>query len=350
MLMPRKKTKSKFSIFLLLKNIKFRMGFLFFLFLFVFLISFSVGVFQINPLDVAQILLRKIWQTKPFSEESVHVVMNVRLPRIVAATLVGASLAVSGSVYQGLFNNPMVSPDLLGSTAGASFGAALGIFLRVGTGRISFIAFVFGLASVFIAVIVAERYRKDKTLGLVLSGIMVGSLFRAALSFIKLVSDPTDQLPAITYWLMGSLASVRIQDLQLLVPMTLGSIAPLFLYRWQLNVMTLEETEARSLGVNIRWVRIVVIVCTTLATSACVAVSGMIGWVGLVIPHLCRRFVGYDFKYLLPASFFVGATFLIVVDNLSRTLATIEVPIGILTAFVGAPFFLYLILKGGKTS
>ncbi len=321
-----------------------RMGILFLLFVIVFLISFCVGHFSISPIHILKILFGQ----RQFDIREITVMTQVRFPRIIGATCVGGCLAVAGAVYQGLFNNPMVSADILGSTAGAAFGAALGIILGLGTTQVSIIAFVCGLLAVAVAVFVASRYRKDKTLGLVLSGIMVAALFRAGLSFVKLVADPTNELPAISYWLMGSLAGIKNQDLPLLVPMAIVGMIPLMLIRWRLNVMTLDETEARSIGMNTNRIRVLAIICSTLMTSACVAVSGMIGWVGLMIPHLCRKFVGADFKILLPSSLLMGATFLILVDDLARTLTTVEIPIGILTAFVGTPFFLHLILQGGK--
>ena len=276
------------------------------------------------------------------------VVINVRLPRIIAAALVGIALSTAGCVYQGMFKNPMVSPDILGSSAGSGFGAALGIFLGMGSAGITTSAFAFGILAVAVALVAAMKYKHNPTLGLVLAGIMIGSIFSAGTSFIKLVADPTDQLPAITYWLMGSLANIRLKDLLLLVPCVLVSIVPLLLLRWRLNVLTQEDEEAQALGVNVKCLRVVVIICATLMSSACVAVSGMIGWGGLVIPPFARKMVGCDYKYLLPATMLMGGSFLMVVDNIARTLATSEVPIGILTAFVGAPFFLYMILKGGR--
>lgn len=318
-------------------------------FLVIFLVSFSLGRFYVPVKQVVLILLNK-WILVPqtWTKQMAVVVLNVRLPRIIAAALVGMALASAGCVYQGMFNNPMVSPDILGSSAGAGFGAALGIFLGLGSVGITTLAFGFGMMAVGIALICTFKYKYNPTLGLVLSGIMIGSLFSAGTSFIKLVADPTNQLPAITYWLMGSLASIRMKDLVLLGPCVLMGVIPLILLRWRLNVLTLGDEEAKALGVNVRLLRLMVIACSTLMTSACVAVSGMIGWVGLVIPHFARKLVGCDYKYLLPAALLMGGSFLMVVDNLSRLIASSEVPIGILTSFVGAPFFLWMILKGGR--
>ena len=318
-------------------------------FLLVFFGSFSVGRYPVYPWDVLKIIINELFPIKQtWNSQMSLVVLNIRLPRIIAAALIGCALSTAGGIYQGMFKNPMVSPDILGSSAGAGFGAALGILCTFGYYGISFSAFIFGLIAVFLAVVAASRFRSNVTLGLVLAGIMIGSLFQACTSFIKLAADPTDELPAITYWLMGSLASIRIHDLQMLLPVMMVGLIPLYLLRWRLNVITLSEEEARSLGVNTKRIRILVILCATLVTAAAVAVSGMIGWVGLVIPHFARRIVGCDYKVLLPAIMLIGGSFLMVVDNVARTLTTSEVPIGILTAFIGAPFFLYLILQGGK--
>ena len=196
--------------------------------------------------------------------------------------------------------------------------------------------------------LISSRVKYNQTLGLVLAGMMISSLFTAAVSFLKLVADPNNTLPVITYWLMGSLASIRPKDLAFAAPGIIGGIIPIYLLRWKINVLTLGEEEARCIGVNTSAVRLAVVLCATLITSAAVSVSGLIGWVGLVIPHFARMLVGSDYRKMLPASLLLGASFLLVVDNFARLLATSEIPIGILTAFVGAPFFLWLILREGN--
>lgn len=320
------------------------------LFLICFFVSFAIGLYGVPVPEVIKIFISKILPIEHTWDSSMEiVVMNVRFPRIIAAGLIGGALAVSGGVYQGMFKNPMVSPDVLGTSAGAGFGAALGILMGVGYAGISLLSFGFGLLAVVIVCVISSKYKNNMAMGLILAGIMMGSLFSAGTSFLKLVADPTDQLPAITYWLMGSLASIRKEDLMLLVPVILLGMVPLFLLRWRLNVATLADEEAMALGVHIHRLRMGIIVCATLMTAVSVSVSGMIGWVGLVIPHFARKFAGNDYKYLLPATILMGGSFLIMVDNLARTLSTSEVPIGILTAFVGAPFFLYLLLKGGQS-
>lgn len=315
----------------------------------VFLLSFALGRFPVAPLELIKVLLSAIYPMEQTWQREVEtVVFQIRLPRIFAAIVIGTALSCAGATYQGLFQNPMVSPDLLGASAGAGFGAALAIFLGLNKFGVSLSAFFFGLITVFIVWAISTRVRLNPTLGLILTGIMIGSIFSAGLSYIKLVADPNNELPAITYWLMGSLASIRLNELAFAAIPIIISIIPLLFLRWKLNVMTMGEEEARTMGVNTRKVRLIVIFCATLATAASVSISGMIGWVGLVIPHFARMLVGADYRVLLPASMLLGASFLLIVDNFSRMLATQEIPLGILTSFVGAPFFLYLILRGGN--
>ena len=281
----------------------------------------------------------------PLSDDKV--VFAVRLPRVAAAALVGAALAVSGAAYQGMFRNPMVSPDILGASTGAGFGAAVAILLGAGYFGISAAAFCCGLLAVAAAWLVSRLSKADQAVALILAGMMISSLFSAGTSFVKLVADTQQQLPAITYWLMGSLSSIKDKDVVFLaIPVALGMI-PLFFLRWRMNLLTLGEEEAQSMGVNTRRLRGAVIVCATLLTSASVAVSGMIGWVGLVIPHFCRMLFGYDYRRLIPAGALFGAAFLLAVDDIARLVTTGELPLGILTAFVGAPLFVYLIVTGG---
>ena len=274
------------------------------------------------------------------------VLFNVRLPRILLACLVGCCLSSAGAAYQGIFQNPMAAPDILGASSGAAFGAALAILANASTRMISLSAFFFSLLTVALVWLISHRTRGKKVLGLVLAGIMVSSLFSAGTSFIKLVADPSNQLPAITYWLMGSLSGAKMSDISFaIVPMLIGLI-PLMLLRWRVNILSLGDDEARTMGVNVGRLRFVMIVSATLVTSSAVAVSGTIGWVGLVIPHLSRKLVGSNFRHLMPATMLFGALFLLLVDNISRNMFAVETPIGILTAFIGAPFFLYLIVKG----
>jgi len=273
-----------------------------------------------------------------------HAVLNIRLPRILLACLVGAGLSVSGSSYQGVFQNPMAAPDLLGASSGAAFGAALAIWLNLSGTAVTALAFFFSLGAVLAAFWIGQRSHGRKVVNLILSGVMISSLFSAGTSYIKLAADPNSQLPEITYWLMGSLSGATMEEVRFaLIPVLLGIII-LLVIAWRINVLSFGDEEARALGVNVGRLRLTVIICATLITAACVSVSGMIGWVGLVIPHLCRKLIGNDQRYLLPASLLFGASFLLAVDNISRNLLITEIPIGILTAFIGAPFFIYLML------
>lgn len=317
-------------------------------FLAVLLGSLLVGRYALSPGQLVHMLWARIsggaadW---PISDDKV--VFAVRLPRVAAAALVGAALEVSGAAYQGMFRNPMVSPDILGASTGAGFGAAVAILLGAGYFGISAAAFCCGLLAVAAAWLVSRLSKADQAVALILAGMMISSLFSAGTSFVKLVADTQQQLPAITYWLMGSLSSIKDKDVVFLaIPVALGMI-PLFFLRWRMNLLTVGEEEAQSMGVNTRRLRGAVIVCATLLTSASVAVSGMIGWVGLVIPHFCRMLFGYDYRRLIPAGALFGAAFLLAVDDIARLVTTGELPLGILTAFVGAPLFLYLIATGG---
>lgn len=310
--------------------------------------SVLLGRFSITPKELFRLILSRFVRTEQsWRNGAEKVAFEIRFPRVAAAGLIGAALAVAGVSYQGMFRNPMVSPDILGASTGAGFGAALAILLGAGYFGISLSAFCFGLLAVAAAYLVSCMSRTNQTIALILAGMMVSSLFSASTSYIKLVADTQQQLPAITYWLMGSLSSIKPKDvLFLVIPVAIG-LVPLMVLSWRMNLLTLGEEEVRSMGVNTRLLRLAVIVCATLLTAASVAVSGMIGWVGLVIPHFCRMLFGYDYRRLLPAAALFGASFLIVVDDIARLATAGEIPLGILTAFVGAPIFLYLVLTGG---
>lgn len=313
------------------------------------IISFQLGRYPIPTKEVIGIVMSRIYPTDQFwTDQFETVLLNIRLPRIILACLVGCCLSAAGAAYQGVFQNPMAAPDILGASAGAAFGAALAILHYANSYIITFSAFGFSLLTVALVYLISKRAKGKSILGLILSGIMISSLFSAGTSFIKLVSDPNDQLPAITYWLMGSLAGAKNSDVQfVIIPMVIGMI-PLLLLRWQMNVLTMGDEEARSMGVNANRVRLIVIVSSTLITAASVSVSGTIGWVGLVIPHLSRKLVGNNYKYLMPTTMLFGSIFLIFVDNVSRNLLSTEIPLGILTAFIGAPFFIYLMTRKGE--
>jgi len=323
-----------------------RIGALALLLVCLFLLSFVLGRYEVPLAEVIRILLSRIAPVgRTWTANMEIAVLNVRLPRILLACLVGGCLSAAGASYQSVFQNPMAAPDILGASSGACFGAALAILLRQSRYMTVLFAFAASLFTVALVCLIGKKTRGSPVVGILLAGVMVSSLFSAGTSFIKLVADPSDQLPAITYWLMGSLSGTRMADVKFAVlPMLLG-LVPLFLFRWRINILTLGEEEARALGVHTGRLRFAVILCATLVTAASVSVSGMIGWVGLVIPHLCRRLVGNNCRYLLPASLIMGAGFLLLVDNISRNLLATEIPIGILTAFIGAPFFIFLMTR-----
>lgn len=314
-----------------------------------FFASFLLGRYRVPVPDVFKILLgRSLPGERTWDVNMEIAVLNVRLPRILLACLVGACLSVSGTAYQSVFQNPMAAPDILGASSGACFGAALAILLGLPEAGVTALAFVSGLVTVAAVYLLGSRVRGNPIVGILLAGIMVGSLFSAGTSYLKLVADPSSELPAITYWLMGSLSGVRLEELvPTVIPMAAGAV-PLLLLRWRLNLLTLGEEEAAAMGVDTKRLRLVTVLCATLLTAASVSAAGMIGWVGLVIPHLSRRLVGNDCRRLLPASMLFGAAFLLAVDDISRNLLAVEIPIGILTAFVGAPFFLYLMTERGN--
>ena len=316
-----------------------------------FFASFMIGQYQINPFGVLNIIGSQIFGF-PCSESDMAqtIVWKVRLPRICAALLIGAALSVAGAVYQGLFKNPMVSPDILGASSGAGFGAALAILFSLPYVFIQIDAFIFGILAVGVAYFICTRVSrgKDALLMLILSGMIVSTLFSSFITLTKYVADPDDKLPEITYWLMGGLSTVSMQDvLFLLAPVLIGLI-PLTCLRWQLNAMAFGDEEAQAMGLNVKQLRVIFILLATLLTAVSVAVGGMIGWIGLIIPHMARFMVGPNYKVLLPMSFLVGSSFLLIVDNVARNLFSVEVPLGILTSIIGAPFFFYLLVKRKK--
>lgn len=313
-----------------------------------FLLSFVVGRYGVPLGQVVRILLSGVLSLEQtWTDNMAIAVLNVRLPRILLACLVGCGLSAAGTGYQTVFQNPMAAPDILGASSGACFGAALAILTGQGAVMITVFAFLASLLSVALVYLVGNHTRGSRVVNLLLAGIMVGSLFSACTSYIKLVADPTNQLPQITYWLMGSLSGTRMGTVRFAAVCMAVGLVPLLLLRWRMNLLTLSPDEARAMGVHTGRLRLAVILSSTVLTAAAVSVSGMIGWVGLVIPHLSRRIVGSDCRRLMPMSCLFGAAFLLLVDNMARCLTATEIPIGILTAFVGAPFFIYLMVRGG---
>jgi iron complex transport system permease protein len=273
------------------------------------------------------------------------VVFMIRLPRVTAALLIGGALAMAGTSYQGLFRNPMISPDILGASAGAGFGACLGILYSFGPIGMQLSAFLFGIGAVALVYLISTIIGRGNAaiLVLVLTGVLVSTLFGSMTSILKIVADPSNKLPALVFWLMGGLATVNRKDVLLMsIPLIIGVI-PLMLLRWKMNVLAFGEEEAQSIGVNTRKIRPIIII-----TAAAVSVSGVIGWVGLIIPHMARFLVGPNHKMLLPASVLMGGTFLLIVDDVARCSFGVEIPLGILTSFIGAPFFIFLLTRGRK--
>jgi iron complex transport system permease protein len=316
-----------------------------------FAVAFLVGRFPVSPADIAAVLWGKLSGTPSgVSSAAEAVILQVRGPRVVAAFLVGAALAIAGTAFQGLFRNPLVSPDILGASSGAALGAVIGIYFSLGVFAIQFFAFAGGLVAVAAVYAIGSAIRtRDPVLVLVLAGVVIGSLLGAGIGLVKYLADPYNQLPAMTFWLLGSLAAANVSDLvPLFGPVLAGSLVLLAL-RHRMNVMSLPEEEARALGVPTGPLRIAIVAAATLVTSASVAAAGIIGWVGLVVPHLARSLVGPDFARLLPVSAILGGGFLLFIDTLARTMAPVEVPLGILTAVVGTPFFIWLLASVSRT-
>jgi len=305
-----------------------------------------VGAYPLTVSEAGAALARKLTGAAPIGQVDT-VLFEVRLPRVFAAVLVGASIAAAGAAYQTLFRNPLVSPDILGVSTGAGLGAVIGIFLSLPVAGIQLLAFVVGLVTVGLVYAIAAVVRgREPILVLVLAGVVIGSLAGAVISLLKILADPYDQLPAIVFWLLGSLSAIRKGEVWAAAPLVLVGLVPLVLLRWRINVLSLGDEEAKALGVEAAQLRFVVIAAATLMTASVVAISGVIGWVGLVIPHIARMMVGPSFDRLLPTAMLLGASYLLAVDTMARTMARIEVPIGILTAVVGAPFFLWLLVRG----
>jgi len=316
-----------------------------------FIASFCIGRYSISPARVLQSIGNGIkngagefskWGT---AEDTV--VWLVRMPRICAAILVGAALATAGATYQGLFRNPMVSPDILGASAGASVGACFMMLMNQSSAMIQAGAFVTGIIAVTLSYFLSKAIGRGSKmiLLLVLCGMTVNTLFQAVVSIIKYLADTESQLPEMTYWLMGSIAKVSYRDLLFfLIPFAVG-IVPIVALRWKLNVLSFGEDEAKAMGVNVGAVRVVCIICATLLTAAVVSVAGTIGWVGLMIPHLVRFLVGPNNKTLIPLSLLTGGLFMLIIDNFCRSLMAYEIPLGVLTSLLGAPFFIFILYK-----
>lgn len=312
--------------------------------------SMAIGKYSVPPLAILRVLFAGLTGGEPDVDPIQQtVIWNVRLPRVIAGLLIGAALAAAGATYQGLFRNPLVSPDILGVSAGASLGAVLAIFLKMPVPVIQLMSFCGGLLAVAAVYGVGAAVRgRDPVLTLVLAGVAIGAIVGAGISLVKILADPYDQLPAITYWMLGSLTAVTRADIGSILPAMVIGLLPLAALRWRMNVMTLGDEEAQTLGVDTRLTRLALIFGATLITAASVSIAGIVGWVGLVIPHVARLLVGPDFRRLLPAALMLGGGYMLIVDTLARSVALTEIPLGILTAVVGAPFFLWLLAYGKR--
>jgi iron complex transport system permease protein len=315
------------------------------------LVAFTVGRYPVTLAELIEVLVSRLMgRTAAVPPAVENVVLLVRGPRVVAAVLVGGALAVAGTAFQGLFRNPLVSPDILGASSGAALGAVLGIYFSLGVIGIEGLAFAGGLVAVAAVYVIGSLlHSRDPILVLVLTGVVVGALLGAGVGLVKYLADPYNQLPAMTFWLLGSLAATTVADLLPLIgPVAVGTIV-LIALRWRLNVMSLPEDEARALGLATGPFRIAIVAAATLVTSASVATSGIIGWVGLVVPHLARALVGPDFPRLIPTAALLGGGYLLFIDTLARTAAPVEIPLGILTAVIGTPFFIWLLAGMQRT-
>ena len=306
--------------------------------------SFAIGKFAVSPGDVWRALWSALGGGSRLPANVEAVVLQIRAPRIAGALAVGAALAAAGAAYQNLFKNPLVSPDILGVAAGCALGAGIAVLMSMPIGGIQALAFVGGLVAVGLVVAIGTWIGgRDPILTLILTGVVVGSLFGAGIALVKYVADPYNQLPAITFWLLGSFTGVLPRDLApTLIPMAVAVIV-IWVLRWRIDVLALSEDEARSLGVDVKRLRLIVIVAATLATSCAVSLAGTIGWVGLVIPHAARLLTGAPFARVLPLSILLGAGFMLAVDTMCRTAFATEVPPGVATAFVGTPVFIALL-------
>ncbi|MDO4438469.1 MAG: iron ABC transporter permease [Eubacteriales bacterium] len=309
------------------------------------IISFGIGYYPLSPSEVFKAFLSRFIEIDDIKKQAVTIFWNIRLPRILSACFIGASLSVAGSTYQGMFRNPLVSPDILGVSSGASLGAALAILLGSSNFTIQMSAFLGGIAAVLFSYIISRNSPHSQIISLVLTGSMVMALCNAGVTLIKYISDPNDVLQQITFWLMGSLTKTNNEAfLWSFIPMLLGLII-IFLLRWKINLLTLDDEEAQTMGINIRFYRAIFIIASTMLSAAAVCLGGLIGWVGLMIPHMARAICGVNYERLIPLSALLGAAYLVLMDDIARSILSLELPIGVVTSIVGAPFFIYLIIK-----
>lgn len=309
----------------------------------VFIISLYLGPFAVSPQEVFRIALSGLFHIPYDCDElTSHVVMLIRLPRLCLALVAGASLAVSGAVFQGIFKNPLASPYTLGVSSGAGFGASLGLLWSVSPLSVHLLSVAGGLCSVFITCVIARRFHEDRS-SLILTGMLISTLFSSLIMLIKFVADPLEKLPQIEFWLMGSLGHAQVAVVGAMLLLSIPLLLVLFGFRWKLNVLALGDVEARAFGVDVTYLRTIIIMITSILTALVVSCCGILGWVGVVVPHLARMLVGVDYRKLLIASMSIGASYLLLIDDFCHTLIAAEIPLGVVTGIIGAPLFLYLL-------
>ena len=316
----------------------------------VFFIALCAGRYSIRVTEVVRILASSVFDvTQTWDDRAYGVIFTLRLPRTIGAVLVGAALSLAGAAYQGVFKNPLVSPDLLGVSSGACVGAAIAILLGMNSLGVQTLAFAVGIGAVTLTMLIPRLFRSSSMMMLVLSGVIVRGMMDSVVGIIKYIADPETQLADITYWTLGSLVKVLSSDLFAIAPVIAAGCLMVLLLSWRINILSLGEQEARALGVHVGFVRGVVIICSTLLTASAVCVCGTIGWVGLVIPHLSRITVGQDNTKSIPVSLLMGAIFMVAIDTLARVLTSLELPLSILTGIIGAPFY-FMVLAGQRMS
>ena len=310
-------------------------------------ICIGIGRYNISPAESLGILLSPL-TGREVDPQGWSVIYHVRLPRILLALAVGMGLSVSGASFQSLFSNPLATPDTLGVATGASFGAVLALLFTRNILVVQLAALLMGLAALAGTCLISRLNGKSSILMVVLGGMVVSSLFQALVSLAKYVADPEEDLPAITYWLMGSMSRATYQGLAVGIPLILLGVAVLFLLRWRLNILSLQEDETKALGIDVKKLRLIVMAAATLVTAACVSLCGQVGWVGLLIPHVARMLYGSDNRKIIPVSIGLGSAFMVAIDTASRAATAAEIPVSILTAIIGAPFFIILLRKTGS--
>lgn len=313
----------------------------------VMILAMGIGRYGISVRQIINTLLPEAWAFEEIDPNVKTVIYSIRLPRVIIAALAGGGLAVSGTAFQSIFSNPLATPDTLGVATGASFGATVGIMLGFGSVGIQSCAFIIGICCVGLVYFISKIKGESTMMMIILSGMVISSLFNALVSLVKYVADPQDTLPEITFWLMGSLSGIGFKDLMMGSPFIVIGMVIIFFLRWKLNTLSLHEDEAKSLGVNVKAIRGLSIIAAAMITASVVSLCGNIGWVGLLIPHVSRMIFGNDNKSVVPASIGFGAIFMVIIDTIARSATAAEIPISILTAVVGAPFFIILLRKTG---